>query len=62
MLRALFPLKSITMKNGCLLFDKMLTIPSVFSEATLLDKQFFLQWFHGKETDYYFGRLKWVDY
>lgn len=40
MLRALFPLKSITMKNGCLLCDKILTIHLIFSEATHLDKQF----------------------
>lgn len=41
MLRALFPLKSITMKNGCLLCDKILTMHLIFSEAAHLDKQFF---------------------
>lgn len=37
------------MKNGCLFCDKMLTIHLIFSEATHLDKQFFLQWVYGKE-------------
>lgn len=62
MLRALFPLKSVTMKNGCLFCDKMLTIHLIYGEATHLDKQFFLQWFYGKENDHGFGGLKWVEF
>ena len=61
MLRALFPLKSITMKNGCLLCDKILTIYLILSKATHLDRQFFLQLLYEKET-LLFGGVEWVEY
>lgn len=48
------------MKNGCLLCNKILTIHSIFSEATHLDEQF-LQLYE-KQTAYYLGGgLEWVE-
>lgn len=61
MLRALFPLKSITMKNGCLLCDKILTIRLILSEATHLDGPFFYSCYM-KKKHYYLGGVEWVEY
>lgn len=61
MLKALFPLKSIIMKNGCLLCNKILTIHLIFSEATHLDN------FHSYIKKKLLticgggGRLEWVE-
>lgn len=60
MLRVLFLLKSITVKNGYLLCDKILPIHLAFSKATHLDKQFFyscyLLLFRGR------GNVGWLEF